>query len=78
MEKAKIIRTNKTQVVVSCPYCGKEHFHGLASVGSHVVSHCINAKPNDGYEIADPFEGVEIKVGVRKLTCIELSNLYHR
>lgn len=58
LPKAYIVRHTQSQVVVMCPYCGKEHFHGNidGGLGSH-VAHCIMCKDGmaQSYDVISPY-----------------------
>lgn len=50
MERTPVIRRTENQVVILCPYCKKEHFHGKVGIPGYRVAHCMIGKQ---YEIID-------------------------
>jgi hypothetical protein len=45
-----VLSKDGKQLLISCPYCGKKHYHGSATYG-HRLSHCIGQPSNPGYTI---------------------------
>lgn len=47
---------NPSQVQLTCPFCGRTHYHGfdeamLSKKGSHRIEHCIDQSVHGGYMV---------------------------
>lgn len=85
-------RKGKRIVVIDCPYCHEEHWHGMGenpdvfgSGDGHRTSHCVTSEDNRGYvvkQIRDSglkaAEITELEIDIVYFTDVSKEEIHHR